>query len=178
MVWINIFGFILILFCIFFKEYIQQKGKDIATKEDIEEITSKIENVKQQIELNGIKSENLIREKIRAFKGLLGLLNTIKIYCSRELEESEHAVPVTVLENTSTFQKAVHLKEYVRINTLFLNREICKSAISVSHDVFMCGHMEMASETNSEIKKQKDIYCSIIQSIDELIDKMKKDIYE
>ena len=53
---------ILGLYLVFFKSYFQEKGKNIATKEDIEEITTKVEKVKNEIHYNieaqyGLKME-------------------------------------------------------------------------------------------------------------------------
>jgi len=47
------------LYLIFFKSYFKEKGKNLATFEDIEVITKKVENVKEDfnIKLEGLKSE-------------------------------------------------------------------------------------------------------------------------
>lgn len=57
------------LYLIFFKSYFKEKGKNLATFEDIEVITKKVENVKEDfnIKLEGLKSElqkNIIEYQI------------------------------------------------------------------------------------------------------------------
>ncbi|HRX93738.1 MAG TPA: hypothetical protein P5158_06475 [Chitinophagaceae bacterium] len=47
----------------FFKSYFQEKGKNIATKEDIEEITEKIETIKSEVELLTHKKISISTEK-------------------------------------------------------------------------------------------------------------------
>lgn len=53
------------LFAILFKEYFKEKGKNIATKEDVEEITQKVENIKFEISnLHSQKNEFLEKRKL------------------------------------------------------------------------------------------------------------------
>lgn len=54
----------LIFYIAFFKSYITEKGKNYATKEDVEEITKKIETVKNEVSFsNNQKSEWLDKNK-------------------------------------------------------------------------------------------------------------------
>lgn len=55
--------FLLGLYIAFFKSYLQEKGKNLATKEDIEDITEKIETVKSQVGLITHKKINIASEK-------------------------------------------------------------------------------------------------------------------
>src|SRR2546423_12509755 len=43
---------LLLLYLAFLKSYFQEKGKNIATKEDVEEITSLVESVKSQLQFS------------------------------------------------------------------------------------------------------------------------------
>lgn len=43
---------LLLLYMVFFKSYFQEKGKNVATKEDVEEITSLVEAVKSQLQFS------------------------------------------------------------------------------------------------------------------------------
>jgi uncharacterized membrane protein YgaE (UPF0421/DUF939 family) len=55
----------LIFYIAFFKSYINEKGKNYATKEDVEEITKKIETVKNEVSFsNSQKSEWLDKNKV------------------------------------------------------------------------------------------------------------------
>ena len=44
--------FLLALYIAFFKSYLQEKGKNLATKEDIEEITRKVETIKGELQFS------------------------------------------------------------------------------------------------------------------------------
>ena len=60
------------LYLALFKSYFQEKGKNLATKEDIEDITKKIEKVKSDIGILTHKKINLSTEKqnsLLEFKG-------------------------------------------------------------------------------------------------------------
>lgn len=63
-------------------EYLKQKGQDLATKQDIEEITSKVEQIKAQIQ-NGQEVEKLKREL--KYKAVLTSLNLIDALLSHVL---------------------------------------------------------------------------------------------
>jgi len=72
----------LILYIAFFKSYLTEKGKNYATKEDIAEITKKIETVKNEVSFsNNQKSEWLDRNKI-------ALLNYLDSY----IDWTEHGI--------------------------------------------------------------------------------------
>ncbi|WP_440067378.1 hypothetical protein [Tenacibaculum discolor] len=62
---ISILNLAFIFYIAFFKSYITEKGKNYATKEDIEEITKKIETVKNEVSFsNSQKSEWLDKNKV------------------------------------------------------------------------------------------------------------------
>ncbi len=50
------------LYLIFFKDYFSQKGKNLATKEDIGEITKKVEEIKSEINENSLKKQDAFFE--------------------------------------------------------------------------------------------------------------------
>lgn len=47
---IEIVTLLLLLYLVFFKSYFQEKGKNLATKEDVEEITTKVELIKTDLQ--------------------------------------------------------------------------------------------------------------------------------
>jgi hypothetical protein len=60
---LQIFTLLIGLYLALFKSYFHEKGKNIATKEDIEEITNKIELVKSDIGILTHKKISLVNEK-------------------------------------------------------------------------------------------------------------------
>lgn len=82
----------LFLFRKFFTSYSSEKGKNLATKEDIDSITRKVEEVKSEyinrvehlkveLALHQKKGDLLFSEKIRIFKKLQSQLVGFKKYC-------------------------------------------------------------------------------------------------
>lgn len=63
---LDVFLLLFIFYLAFFKSYFQEKGKNIATKEDIEEITTKVEKVKNEIHYNIEAQYGLKMEERRA----------------------------------------------------------------------------------------------------------------
>ena len=59
------------------KSYQSEKGKNLATKEDIEDITAKIENVKNEISFEKQRSHDFIKEREKRFLNILFYAETI-----------------------------------------------------------------------------------------------------
>ncbi len=60
----------------FFKSYSEEKGKNLATKEDIAEITKKIENVKSEIQLLTDRKKNFEKEMRQSLLDYHSAFNT------------------------------------------------------------------------------------------------------
>lgn len=60
---------LLLLYLAFLKSYFQEKGKNLATKEDIEEITSMVESVKSQVQFSLQAKLSLRTEEHEALMG-------------------------------------------------------------------------------------------------------------
>jgi hypothetical protein len=106
---INLLAIIVSLILLYFRTYAQEKGKNLATKEDIEEITEKVETVKSDVEL-------LLQRKISFQSERYSAL----IDCHRQ-----YYVWVNVILNTSIvgdFHKADKFQELAKqkVETAFL----------------------------------------------------------
>ena len=73
-------------FFYFFISYFREKGKNLATKEDIEKITNKVEKVKSSYEQEHIKLQKELETKIEVMKAKL---KTSEIYFQKQLEALE-----------------------------------------------------------------------------------------
>lgn len=71
---LNLIG---LLYFIFFKSYSNEKGKNHATKEDIEEITSKIETIRKEIEYQGNIKTHRFDLKRKACLNALRVANSV-----------------------------------------------------------------------------------------------------
>lgn len=61
------------------KFYEAEKGKNLATKEDIEEITKSIEQIKNEISYENLRKHNAIQERERRFLNVLHLAESIQM---------------------------------------------------------------------------------------------------
>jgi hypothetical protein len=78
---------LLSLFLTFLKSYFKEKGKNLATREDIENITKKIESVKSMYEKEHINLQKELDSKIEIMKAKL---KTTEIYFQKQLESLEN----------------------------------------------------------------------------------------
>lgn len=61
------------------KYYEAEKGKNLATKEDIEEITESIEKIKNEISYDNLRKHNAIQERERRFLNVLHIAERIQM---------------------------------------------------------------------------------------------------
>lgn len=82
------------LYLAFFKSYFQEKGKNIATKEDIEEITSKVETIRHEMHfLTESKLSIRMEERnalVEYFTKYHYWLNTILEACPSDIDEKDY----------------------------------------------------------------------------------------
>ncbi len=84
------------LYFIFWKSYLTEKGKNLATKKDIEEITKKIETVKNEISFHSQRKHEYINDKKKA---ALDFLNSVSIWLDFTLR------PLETIYNNPTNEK-------------------------------------------------------------------------
>lgn len=84
------------LILIFGRSYLSEKGKNIATKEDIEEITKKIEIVKNEVGINSQRKMQYLNERKKA---CIDFLNSISIWLDFTLR------PMSLLYNNPLDKK-------------------------------------------------------------------------
>jgi len=82
---------IIILFLIFLISYFKEKGKNLATKEDIQKITAEVEKVKSFYEEERIKLEKELDSKIEIMKSKL---KTTEVYFQKQLEALEEFLKI------------------------------------------------------------------------------------
>lgn len=79
------------------KEYESEKGRNLATKEDIEEITEKIEQVKSEISFKNQWEHDHIKKREERLIHILHLVNKIMMAQNRIIIKSRNAFNVTAL---------------------------------------------------------------------------------
>ena len=101
------------------KEYESEKGKNLATKEDIAEITKKVEDVKTEISLSKQKRYEQLAEQERI---LLGILNE-----ASKVSQSQNKI-ILYLYDTSSRKRYDALVESVN-DTMTLFYHLCNLAV-------------------------------------------------
>lgn len=83
------------------KYYEAEKGKNLATKEDIEQITKSIENIKNEISYENLRKHNAIQERERRF------LNVLHIAEGIQMQQSIVYFSMYQVENASVMSDAI-----------------------------------------------------------------------
>lgn len=155
------------------KSYFSEKGKNLATKEDIESITEKIESVKANFQTSFVKSEAYISRQLKAYDELTEAIVEVRIHCFREGQQSEHAVPYSEIPQKSSFQRAMLLSELILKHEGFISKGLIEKINSFTNDVVGLGHMEMYSADSPEFLNLES-YKKVLQNAETLM----KDIWE
>lgn len=83
------------------KYYEAEKGKNLATKEDIEQITASIESIKNEISYENLRKHNAIQERERRF------LNVLHIAESMQMQQAMVFYSMYQVENASVMINAI-----------------------------------------------------------------------
>lgn len=172
-------------------EYLREKGKNLATKEDIGEITKKVEEIKSNylIELEKIKMDlsflskkhtMLFDEKIIVFKKLQKRLVNFKKYCIAMIGEvgdvSEFHPNLQVLSadiDKSALPHITALYEIKQEDFIFLSEKSKELLSSLLNSLSMMPSMEihiLRDNNDSEIQKNfTEVYLNAIEKIDECL---------
>lgn len=190
----SIIGFILRNYL---TSYSREKGKNLATKEDIVEITNKVEEVRSQyssdierlkidLGLLARKHDILLDEKIRVFKELQKRLVAYKRYCEAALGEfspSEFhpwldSLPDEIDKSTLMHQTALHYLE--QDNYIFLTDRARKALASLHDKMSIMCSLELAvagSEVCAEITASvPGAYMSAMNRTDKCLVELYKDL--
>jgi len=182
----------------FLFSYSSEKGKNLATKEDIEEITRKVEDVKSgyiaeierlKVDLSVLSRKHsiLLDEKIRVFKKLQKRLVDFKKYCEAALgsynERGEFHPNLEVLSENidkASLKHITALHEIEQEDFIFLSKK-SRSILSELHNScsIMCS-MELAvfgEEYSSEMARSTiPVYKSAIRNIDKCLQSLYEEL--
>jgi len=172
-------------------KYLTEKGKNLATKEDIGEITNKVEEVKSNylIELEKIKMDLsflskkhtiLFDEKIIVFKKLQKRLVDFKKYCTAMIGEvgevSEFHPNLLVLSkdiDKAALQHITALYEIKQEDFIFLSEKSKELLSTLLNSLSMMPSMEIhLSNGDDDLEMQKnftEVYENTIEKIDKCL---------
>ncbi len=158
---IEILTLVAALYLIFFKNYFKKKGENIATKEDIGEITRQVEsvkteyqenleNIKSQINLSYKKNEVLLNEKVRTFMEIQKCINNCKKYCEArygdylgsDFHPNTDSIDQEVNKSLLSYSTELHYLE--RENFIFLTEKSRKQIRAVINHLSTLCNMEIA----------------------------------
>jgi hypothetical protein len=186
----------LFLFRKYLFSYSSEKGKNLATKEDIEEITRKVEEVKTEylVELERLKVELsvlsrkhdiLLDEKVRVFKKLQKRLVDFKKYCEAALgsygDRGEFHPNLNVLDeeiDKASLQHITALHEIEQEDFIFLS-EKSRHILSELHSScsIMCS-MELAIQGNKDLPEIMASVPSVYEAAMSNIDQCLQSLYD
>lgn len=186
----------LFLFRKYLFSYSSEKGKNLATKEDIGEITRKVEEVKTgyvveierlKVDLSLLSRKNniLLDEKIRVFKKLQKRLVDFKKYCEAALgsydDRGEFHPNLEVLAegiDKAALRHITALHEIEQEDFIFLSKKSRDILDELHHNCSMMCSMEIAvfgEKSGSEMAKST---IPAYESTMENIDKCLQSLYE
>ena len=181
----------LFLFRKYLFSYSAEKGKNLATKEDISEITKKVEDVKSEyvMELEKLKvdlallskkHDILLDEKIRVFKKLQKRLVEFKRYCEAALgtygDRGEFHPNLDVLPqeiDKASLQHLTALHEIEQKDFIFLSEQSRSILSELYQECSMMCSMELAIYGNEKDSNTMNsvprVYSSAMKKIDECL---------
>lgn len=177
--------------------YSSEKGKNLATREDIEEITRKVEEVKSGyvVELEKLKVEMsvlsrkhdiLIDEKVRVFKKLQKRLVDFKKYCEAALgsygDRGEFHPNLDVLSkdiDRASLKHVTALHEIEQEDFIFLSAESRSVLAELHQDCSMLCSMELIIIGNDDPEIMKSVpsaYRSAMDNIDTCLESLYEEL--
>jgi hypothetical protein len=178
--------------------YSSEKGKNLATKEDIEEITRKVEDVKSgyvaeierlKVDLSVLSRKHniLLDEKIRVFKKLQKRLVDFKKYCEAALgsydERGEFHPNLEVLSKDiekASLQHITALHEIEQEDFIFLSEKSRDLLSDLHGNCSMMCSMEIAifgEDNDSEMARSTiPVYESAMSNIDSCLQSLYEEL--
>lgn len=188
----------LFLFRKYLFSYSSEKGKNLATKEDIGDITRKVEEVKTgyvteierlKVDLSLLSRKNniLLDEKVRVFKKLQMRLVDFKKYCEAALGSygsgGEFHPNLNVLAESidkAALQHITALHEIEQEDFIFLSKKSRGILSELHHSCSIMCSMEIAmfgEEADSEIAKSIiPVYESAMKNIDSCLQSLYEEL--
>jgi hypothetical protein len=186
----------LFIFQQYLNSYSKEKGKNLATKEDISDITknveeikadyaSEIEHLKVDLLLISRKNDILLNEKIRVFKKLQKRLVDFKKYCEASIGTYDkrgylHPDLDSLSENIdkTTLEHIAELHEIKQEDFIFLSK-ISRKILKDLHSkcTIMCKLEMETSDNNKEfLKDMISGYKSIMKDIDKCLQSLYEEL--
>jgi hypothetical protein len=186
----------LFVFKKYFFSYSSEKGKNLATREDIEEITRKVEDVKSsyiaeierlKFDLSRLsrKHDILLDEKIRVFKELQKRLVDFGKYCEAVLgstgyEGEFHPSLCSLSEDIdrATLRHLSHLSKITQMDFIFLSKKSKNILFDLHVDCSMMCSFEKNFDVNDIDSDHIDSVISMYENAHQKINECLQRLYE
>ncbi len=178
-----IISFFLLLGRKHLRKYVEEKGRNLATKEDIEEITKKVESVKTEFDVFRHSNREVFNNEYSILEEVWKLAWELQA-CSRSLKPSVDIRPegqtddetdqkrwALYLEaNGAFFEGVIKRRPFIPRKVYEVTHEIRRATLS-DEVRFQVSRKSMSSERWTETIKNAEL-------LDELIDKLNNEIRE
>lgn len=176
-------GFLAMVKKDYFPKYLQEKAKNLATKEDVEEITDKVESVKtdyakvieeiksnNQLKLAEIEREKNIRKEVylQAVESLTRYLNTIASLANININEQDITRQTTIDSGVIAKVQIVGSESTVKYVTAIMGSigaTIVELMLERSSLVQRKNHIHILDELRSKSQSEIERYFSIMKNI-------------
>ncbi len=166
----------LLLYVAFLKSYFGEKGKNLATKEDVQEITTLVESVKSQLEyslqaklgLRNLEREALVDYFSKYYVWQAAILNFGSICMSeeelRDLEETRNQLDLLKMDFDLATGKMELFVENADISSQYSKlmletAELARHSVCASYEIqqkyLECEHMKSETPPSEQVEKYK-----------------------
>ncbi|WP_052131326.1 hypothetical protein [Vibrio caribbeanicus] len=180
----------------YFPKYLSEKAKNLATKEDIGQITDQVESIKRQhaVELEKIKTELDVKGALRqsfqsksldALTAIDELLVEIHLYSWKQLAErspNEHYVwsnVDTLVDNRHFHYYRVAIDKVKMVHGLYLTSAAQQALSDLSQSLGMLSSMELALSSEPDeaiLESAVPGYSSAIESVEKCRKKLMHEL--
>lgn len=155
----------------YLQSYFNEKGKNLATKEDIEAITEKIESVKKRFEKISKKSDAFIERQLIAFDAISKIINEAIIYFLQQSDENDYAANFGEFDYSKTENLGIKLREKILEYRIFINDENVELLFQCTHEIFQ------VSEKEKEGKPFCKEYDEAREKLERTIHSLKRELF-
>ena len=137
------------------KSYFLEKGKNLATKEDIQEITAKVEFVKNHFTNKHLRSKAYIERQLRAYDEICHKLNEIIKTSYKDNGEIEF-----IDEHGHKYSKDKHtlataLLDKLDEHLIFVSAEVCATTTEVINALFNLSKTEYSASLLTDAEERR-----------------------
>jgi hypothetical protein len=146
--------------------YVREKGKNLATKEDVAEITRKQEEIRTELANHSHFSRARYDHEVEIYKNLWPkLVDFYRISCLLDPRKTE--------DGKSFNEKHEEMHKAIRENKPFFSDEICKELLAFQHLCDDKRFLEIVSLTSQPTEEKRNSYLELQKKIHPQLEKVE-----